>query len=667
MSCLALDFDGTVGADARCDAGRRQAPDRGRRRPAPGPLESLRTPLLVGLPRARNRDPLRDAGRPPAHAVRDAPRRRSRAGSSLRGASCRRPSPAPASRFSSGSSPCPIRTRAGEGGTLISERLVAAAPELAAELATPTPRPTAAFPRLDLLPEALVGRELARCGLFAEFANHFLVAAAPAPLSAGSATWSRLRPPAPEVAWHYAAGRREPIATVFELEAAGAGRIRSASAGWTTARRCPTRGVLLGGAGEVAARSRRIRSGCGWRSTSWRAGAAPSWTSSQLLRLRPGAIRPRRATSQARRSTPSRATPRATSTAPFTSSTSSGGRARACRSPGGSCATCSPASRCAARRSRTCRTAARSTRRSARALGVEPSLAADLAREADLGAAVRAAAPEMETRALAAALERPWPVPVALGLDAGDLGAAAASSPRSIGGSSRTTGSWSPGRLDLQADQAAQFEEASRRLETPSRRNSSSALQERDPGIETVTVAGGFTSGMRHRRVRACAPSSCTIATPSCSITVCARRSPAPASTSTSSCSRTNAARHFRTGSSTSRGFTALASPGTIGFGEANNRAVAWSRRNLPPVEGYFFLNNDAVVRHDTLERLASVLREQPGRGSGRPADPDLGSRGPPEQSRAEPLPRRRGLGRRHRPASWPATCHCPDAKRCSR
>jgi hypothetical protein len=35
----------------------------------------------------------------------------------------------------------------------------------------------------------------------------------------------------------------------------------------------------------------------------------------------------------------------------------------------------------------------------------------------------------------------------------------------------------------------------------------------------------------------------------------------------------------------------------TLGFGEANNRAVAWSRAHLPPADAYFFLNNDAVVR----------------------------------------------------------------------
>ena len=62
-----------------------------------------------------------------------------------------------------------------------------------------------------------------------------------------------------------------------------------------------------------------------------------------------------------------------------------------------------------------------------------------------------------------------------------------------------------------------------------------------------------------------------------------------------------------------------VASPRTIGFGEANNRAVAWSRRNLPPVDSYFFLNNDAVVRSDALERLSSALREHPGAAAAGP------------------------------------------------
>lgn len=55
-----------------------------------------------------------------------------------------------------------------------------------------------------------------------------------------------------------------------------------------------------------------------------------------------------------------------------------------------------------------------------------------------------------------------------------------------------------------------------------------------------------------------------------------------------------------------------IASPVTVGFGEANNRAVAWSRAHLPTVDAYFFLNNDAVVRPDTVARLAAVLEEKP-------------------------------------------------------
>jgi len=54
------------------------------------------------------------------------------------------------------------------------------------------------------------------------------------------------------------------------------------------------------------------------------------------------------------------------------------------------------------------------------------------------------------------------------------------------------------------------------------------------------------------------------------------------------------------------------ASPVTLGFGEANNRAVAWSRGRLPEADAYFFLNNDAVVRPDTLAKLAEVLEQQP-------------------------------------------------------
>lgn len=61
------------------------------------------------------------------------------------------------------------------------------------------------------------------------------------------------------------------------------------------------------------------------------------------------------------------------------------------------------------------------------------------------------------------------------------------------------------------------------------------------------------------------------------------------------------------------------ASPVTLGFGEANNRAVAWSREHLPAVDAYFFLNNDAVVRRDTLARLAEVLAQHPGAAAAGP------------------------------------------------
>jgi len=105
----------------------------------------------------------------------------------------------------------------GTSGSLLSEHLVAAAPELAADLAWARPSADRLRPRLDLFAEALVGRELARAGLFMEFGSHFLVAAASKRGRASESTWPRLRPRPREAGWHYAAGRREPIETVFEL------------------------------------------------------------------------------------------------------------------------------------------------------------------------------------------------------------------------------------------------------------------------------------------------------------------------------------------------------------------------------------------------------------------------------------------------------------------
>lgn len=109
----------------------------------------------------------------------------------------------------------------GDSGALLSERLVAAAPELVADIAWARPSADPLRPRLDLFVEALVGRELARAGLFSEFNSHFLVAAAVRGGSAGTSIWPRLRPPALEVGWHFAAGRREPIESIFELVPAG--------------------------------------------------------------------------------------------------------------------------------------------------------------------------------------------------------------------------------------------------------------------------------------------------------------------------------------------------------------------------------------------------------------------------------------------------------------
>lgn len=109
----------------------------------------------------------------------------------------------------------------GDSATLISERLAAAAPELAAGLAWARPSADRLRPRLDLFAEALVGRELAQAGLFAEFASHFLVAAAAREAVPAATVWPRLRPPAAEIGWHCAAGRRDGVTTIFELGPGG--------------------------------------------------------------------------------------------------------------------------------------------------------------------------------------------------------------------------------------------------------------------------------------------------------------------------------------------------------------------------------------------------------------------------------------------------------------
>lgn len=49
-----------------------------------------------------------------------------------------------------------------------------------------------------------------------------------------------------------------------------------------------------------------------------------------------------------------------------------------------------------------------------------------------------------------------------------------------------------------------------------------------------------------------------------------------------------------------------------LGFGEANNRAVAWAETHLAPADAYFFLNNDAVVKSDALSLLLDLFEEKP-------------------------------------------------------
>lgn len=50
----------------------------------------------------------------------------------------------------------------------------------------------------------------------------------------------------------------------------------------------------------------------------------------------------------------------------------------------------------------------------------------------------------------------------------------------------------------------------------------------------------------------------------------------------------------------------------SLGFGEANNRAVAWAEAHLATADAYFFLNNDAVVQTDALKRLAALFEGEP-------------------------------------------------------
>ena len=311
----------------------------------------------------------------------------------------------------------------GESGALLSEQLVAAAPALAAELASARPSADRRRPRLDLFPEALVARELALAGLFPEFADHFLVAAAArqAATTAASAlaagVWTRLRPPEPEVGWHYPAGRKDPTRTVFELGANG-----------VTVRKCGQPGGTAPGQGGFL----------------WSAPAETPLAAGEPLRLRLQehlvagrsdpflnvladlflAIRDRFGREGALAGEALDAI--------LTNATRESGGAihlfdlewRAPAGVGASWWVLRNVLACLTMRGPRfpgAATGAQLYTRLCQRLDVPSGLAADLVREAEFGAAVSGSRPEEHAERLAAALERPWPVPVLQGLDTAGL------------------------------------------------------------------------------------------------------------------------------------------------------------------------------------------------------------------------------------------------------
>ncbi|QQR72218.1 MAG: methyltransferase domain-containing protein [Holophagales bacterium] len=96
--------------------------------------------------------------------------------------------------------------------SVLSESLVDREPELAADLAASRPFLDPAQIRLDLVPDALALDGVARAGLLAELANSFLVLAG---RESEPATWNRLRGGGGEIAWHFPSDRLVPVRTTF--------------------------------------------------------------------------------------------------------------------------------------------------------------------------------------------------------------------------------------------------------------------------------------------------------------------------------------------------------------------------------------------------------------------------------------------------------------------
>jgi GT2 family glycosyltransferase len=478
-------------------------------------------------------------------------------------------------------------------GSLLSERLIALAPEVAAELATARPAADPVRPRLDLFPEPLAARGLARAGLLADFADYFLVAAA---ASAHADVWTRLRPPVQQLAWHFAADRREPTETVFELDESGAVTVRKRR---LEARPSPATHEFVwnGQAGEPLAAG--------------------------------GALRLRFLDHLMRGGSDAFADEFAAFFAFIQARYGRGGRlsgvaldallTNATREPGGdhhlfdlewSAREEIAPSWWILRNVLACLdmrgpamggvpTAAALYESLCARLGVGAQLAADLASEAAFAAAVRASRPELHAEAIAQALARPWPVPVVAGGDAAGLRDAVQLElvHRQLVADYRKLESWATElHEELERTRAERLE-----LES-----------------EAKGLASAVSAAVPARAVAASRPA------PSVRVVVVHHRN-------------SELLDHSLRAVLASRGVTLdlvlfendchealpewiaseprvhrLSSARALGFGEANNRAVAWSREHLPPVDAYFFLNNDAVVRPDTVERLASVLEEHP-------------------------------------------------------
>lgn len=518
-----------------------------------------------------------------------------------------------------------------EAGTLISERLVSVAPLLAAELATARPSADRLRPRLNLFPEVLAGRELARSGLFAEFASHFLVAATAAPAASAAGIWTRLRPPAQEVGWHQALDRREPVETVFELGESGVtagkrhpsghpaldlGRFR-----WTAAERVPIApgmplrhrleehlvagrmeafldevadfhlvirqrfgtGEVLEGEALDALLTNAMRDSDGdfhlfdleW---SVPAGMAPSWW---ILRNVLACL-----------------------------------EMRGLRLAG-------------------LANGADLYHRLCTRLGVDADLEADLARELEFGAAVRRPAVEQRASDLAAILARPWPVPVLSAFGSTELlsSVAAATKLRNLETEFHKLEAWATEVQRCQVEAIAEH----RKLEawaTEVQRSQVDSLAERRKleawalelhanllardagGAAGASSPAPAAAATRRSRVRAIVihPRNAELLDHCLRAVLASSEVELDVVLFENECTEPLPAwvyeepRVHRVGS-----------PVMLGFGEANNRAVAWSQAQLPPVDAYFFLNNDAVVRADTVSILATTLDERPGAAAAGP------------------------------------------------